>query len=38
VGAATDASVLRAATASIDAAEVARLQRDVMSGIVVPEY
>lgn len=38
VGRVGDAAVLRAVTAQLDAAEVARIQQDVMSGQVVPEY
>jgi hypothetical protein len=38
VGRATDAGIMRAVTAQLDPAEVARIQQDVMSGQVVPEY
>lgn len=38
VGRHADAAVLRAVTAPIDVAEVARLQVDVIEGRVVPEY
>jgi hypothetical protein len=38
VGKASDAEILGAVTAQIDAAEVARIQREVMSGQLVPEY
>jgi hypothetical protein len=38
VGRASDAEILGAVTAQIVAAEVAGIQRDVMSGQVVPEY
>jgi hypothetical protein len=38
VGRHADAAVLRAMTAPIDVAEVARLEVDVMEGRVVPEY
>jgi len=38
VGRADEAGVLRAVTAQLDAGEVARIQQDVMSGQVVPEY
>lgn len=38
VGRHADATVLRAVTAPIDVAEVARLQNDVIEGRVVPEY
>jgi hypothetical protein len=38
VGRHVDAAILRAVTAPIDVAEVARLQVDVMEGRVVPEY
>jgi hypothetical protein len=38
VGKAADAAVLRAVTASVDGAEVERLQLDVMAGRLVPEY
>jgi len=38
VGRAVDAGVMHAVVAQIDAAEVARIQQDVMSGKVVPEY
>jgi hypothetical protein len=38
VGRAAEAGVMHAVAAQIDAAEVARIQQDVMSGKVVPEY
>jgi hypothetical protein len=38
VGTVADAAVLRAVTAQLEAGEVARIQQDVMSGQVVPEY
>jgi hypothetical protein len=38
VGRAGDAAMLRAVTAPIQSAEVARIQRDVLAGRVVPEY
>lgn len=38
VGKATDASVLRAMTASVDGTQVERIQLDVMAGRIVPEY
>ena len=38
VGKASEAGVMHAVIAQIDAAEVARIQQDVMSGKVVPEY
>ncbi len=38
VGGATDASLLRAVTASVDGSEVERIQLDVMAGRLVPEY
>jgi YhfZ-like protein/helix-turn-helix protein len=38
VGRATDAAFLGAVTATVDASAVARIERDVMSGRVVPEY
>jgi hypothetical protein len=38
VGRAADASILRAVTAPIQSAEVARIQLDVLAGRVVPEY
>ncbi|HEY6056855.1 MAG TPA: YhfZ family protein [Candidatus Limnocylindrales bacterium] len=38
VGAAREAAVLAAVTASIDGAEVEQIQSDVMAGRVVPEY
>ena len=38
VGRAREEPVMHAITALLDAAEVARIQRDVMSGQVVPEY
>jgi hypothetical protein len=38
VGRAAEAGVMHAVVAQVDAAEVARIQTDVMSGKVVPEY
>ena len=38
VGTVADAAVLRAVTAQLEAGDVARIQQDVMSGRVVPEY
>ncbi len=38
VGRAVDGGVMGALLAQVDAAEVARIQLDVMSGHVVPEY
>lgn len=38
VGRAAEAGLMHAVVAQIDAAEVARIQKDVMSGKVVPEY
>ena len=38
VGKAVDAAILRAVTAPIRSADVARIQLDVLSGRVVPEY
>ena len=38
VGRAADAAILRAVTAPIRSADVARIQLDVLSGRVVPEY